>query len=66
MSGRTRVPLGKQRVRVDTGIYLKATGKYLAVSRVPAVDRFGRSFQRGRALRNGASERGSIPVDPLG
>ena len=32
---RIRVPDGKQRVRVDTGVYLKRNGKYLATFRDP-------------------------------
>jgi integrase len=35
MAKRLKVPHGKQRVRVETGIYLKANGKYIATFRDP-------------------------------
>ena len=42
---RTVVPEGKQRVRVATGIYLKANGKYLAQYRDPGRRQHWREFR---------------------
>ena len=41
---RTIVPEGKQRLRVATGIYLKANGKYLAQYRDPGHKQHWREF----------------------
>jgi hypothetical protein len=45
MVRRTRVPEGKQRVPVATGIYLKANGKFLAQFRDAGRKQHWREFQ---------------------
>ncbi len=45
VSKRTTVPKGKQRARVGEGVYLKASGKYLATFRDPGGRQHWREFR---------------------
>lgn len=61
MAKRLMVPTGKQRVRVDTGIYLKANGKYLATFRDPGRRQH---WKESKTLSEARRWRSQVLIDP--
>jgi integrase len=61
MAKRTAVPAGRQRVRVAEGVYLKASGKFLATFRDPGRKQQWKEF---RTQREAVRWRAKALVDP--